>query len=104
MFEILSDPAGDVIAGDLVGDADRIGNPVGIGTAMAFHHEAVEPEENRAIVIIGVEMVAQQLEVSMLTMQGHMENQPLQPPHRQVPEVLPSLLQDQTVLAPELND
>src|SRR3546814_7759841 len=36
-------------------------DPLGIGAAMALEHHAVEAEEHRAIVIIGVEMVPQQL-------------------------------------------
>ena len=55
--EILGDPAGEIVAHQLGGDCDRVGDADFVGAAMALHDDAVEAEEDRAIMIVGVEMV-----------------------------------------------
>ena len=44
------------------GDRDRVGDALVIGAAVALHHQPVEAEEDRAIVIIGVEVGLEQVE------------------------------------------
>ena len=44
------------------GDADRVGDALGLGAAMALHHQAVEAEEDRAIMVVGVEVDLEQVE------------------------------------------
>ena len=46
----------------LRGDADRVGDALGVGAAVALHHQAVEAEEDRAIMIVGIEVNLQQVE------------------------------------------
>ena len=58
--EILGDLAGQVLAHHPRRDPDRIGDALVGGAAMALHDEAVEAEEDRAIMVVGIEMVAQQ--------------------------------------------
>ena len=59
--EIFGDPLGDVGVDQLCGHANGIGDAFGARTAMAFDDHAVEAEENRAIVIVGVKVMAHQL-------------------------------------------
>ena len=59
--EVGGDALGQVFLEQPRGDRDRIGDARGGGAAVAFHHHAVEPEEDRAVVVVGIEMVLQQL-------------------------------------------
>ena len=58
--EILGDLAGQVLAHHPRRDPDRIGDALVGGAAMALHDQAVEAEEDRAIMVVRIEMVAQQ--------------------------------------------
>src|SRR3546814_8130219 len=59
--EILGHLARDILFDQLGAQMDAVRDPPRIGAAMALQHDAVEAEEHRAIVVIGIEMVAQQL-------------------------------------------
>ena len=59
--EILGDLAGQVLAHHPRRHPDRVGDALVGGAAMALHDEAVEAEEDRAIMVVRIEMVAQQL-------------------------------------------
>ena len=58
--EILGDLAGQVLAHHPRRHPDRIGDALVGGAAMALHDEAVEAEEDRAIMVVRIEMVAEQ--------------------------------------------
>src|SRR5690242_19331234 len=62
VVEVVADLPGDVIADHARGDADRVGDALRIGASVALHDEAVEAKENRAVVVVGVEMNLQQVE------------------------------------------
>ena len=57
IVEIVADLAGDVVADHPRRDVDRVGDALGGGAAVALHDQAVEAEEDRAIVVVGVEVV-----------------------------------------------
>ncbi|PAV68946.1 hypothetical protein WR25_16046 [Diploscapter pachys] len=59
--EVVGDAAREVGAHHLGGIADRGGDAAFVGAAVALHDDAVEAQEDRAIVIVGIEVVAQQL-------------------------------------------
>src|SRR3546814_1922846 len=59
--EILGHLARDILCDQLGAEVDAVRDPLRIGAAMALQDHAVEAEEHRAIVVIGIEMVAQQL-------------------------------------------
>ena len=40
----------------LAATRDRVGDALGVGAAMALHHQAVEAEEDRAVMVVGIEM------------------------------------------------
>ena len=52
IVEVLADLPGDVVADHARGDPDGVGDALGIRAAVALHDQAVEPEEDRAIVIV----------------------------------------------------
>ncbi len=62
IIEILADLAGYVVADHRRGDADGVGDALVIGTAVAFHDQAVQPKEYRAIMIVGVEVDLEQVQ------------------------------------------
>ena len=43
------------------GNTDRIGDALGVGAPVALHHQPVEAEEDRAVVVVGVEVDLQQV-------------------------------------------
>ena len=46
----------------LAATLDRVGDALGVRAAVALHDQAVEPEEDRAIVVVGVEVDLQEVE------------------------------------------
>ena len=50
--EILGDLAGQILAHHPRRDPDRVGDALVVGAAMALHDEAVEAEEDRAIMVV----------------------------------------------------
>ena len=63
IVEVVADLPGDVVA-DHAARRRRmaLATPFGVGAAVALHHQAVEAEEDRAIVVVGVEVDLQQVE------------------------------------------
>ena len=59
--EVVLDAIGDVILEQARRHLDGVGDTLGAGAAVALHHHAVEAQKDRAIVVVGVEMMAQQL-------------------------------------------
>ena len=62
IVEIVADLAGDVVADHRPGDGNRIGDALGVGAAMTLHHQPVEAKEDRASVVVGVEVGLEQVE------------------------------------------
>jgi len=56
VVEFGRDPAVNIVAHQLGRNAQRIRHAGGIGAAMALHDDAVEPEEHRAVVVVGIEV------------------------------------------------
>ena len=61
IVEIVDDLAGDVLADHPRCHPDRVGDALLGSAAVALHDEAVQAEEDRAIMVVGIEMVLEQL-------------------------------------------
>src|SRR4051812_33970918 len=61
IVEILNDLAGEVLAHHPRGDPDGVGDALVGGAAVAFHDEAVQSEEDGAIMVVRIEMVLEKL-------------------------------------------
>ena len=62
IVEIVADLPGDVVADHARGDADGVGDALRVRAAVALHDQAVEAEEDRAVMVVGVEMDLEQVE------------------------------------------
>ena len=62
IVEILADLASDVVANHRCGDGDGVGDALVIGPAVTLHHQAIQSEKYRAIMIVGVEVGLEQIE------------------------------------------
>src|SRR5687768_2780560 len=62
IVEILADLAGNVVTNHRRGDGDGVGDALVIGSAVTLHHQSVEAKENRAIMIVGVQVGLEQVE------------------------------------------
>src|SRR3546814_19450549 len=58
--KILSHLTRDILFDQFGTQMDGIGDALRVGAAVALEHDAVEAEEHRAVVIVRIEMVAQQ--------------------------------------------
>ena len=56
---LVDDPLVGTLADEIGGDGDRRREAERVGAAMALHHDAVQPEEHRAVVAARVEPLAQ---------------------------------------------
>ena len=62
IVEVLADLAGDIVADHPGGDADGIGDALGVGAAVALHDQAVEAEEDGAVMVVRVEVDLEHVE------------------------------------------
>lgn len=60
IVEIFRDLSGQLMVYQLRCHPDRIGDPTGVGTAMALDDKAIQTEQHAAIMVVRVEMVAKQ--------------------------------------------
>src|SRR5690348_9279619 len=62
VVEIVADLLGDGVANEARRDMDRVGDTLRVSAAVAFHHEAVQTEEDGAVVVVWVEVDLQKVE------------------------------------------
>src|SRR3546814_6430058 len=55
------DAPGDVFLQQPGGDMDGVGDALVVGAAVAFHHHAIQAQHYAAIMVVGVQMMAQQV-------------------------------------------
>ena len=62
VVQIVADLPRDVVADHACRNVDRIGDALRVRSAVAFHHETIEAKEDRAIVVVRVEMNLEQVQ------------------------------------------
>ena len=62
VVEVVGNLPDDVVADHAARDRNGVGDTLRIGAAVALHHQAVQAEEDRAVVVVGVEMNLKQVE------------------------------------------
>src|SRR3954453_12674366 len=62
IVEILADLSSDVVQDHSRRDSDRVGYTFRAGAAVTFDDQAVEAEEDSAVMVVGVEVDLQQIE------------------------------------------
>src|SRR5437764_12033646 len=62
VVEVVADLPSDVVAHYARGDANRVGDAFRVRAAVTLHDQAVEAKEDRAVVVIRIEMMLEQVE------------------------------------------